>query len=82
MVKVVVDHDGFALYFSRSPIPFFRDASAAMGERQRFWKHVGLVCLSTKFLDAPCNAEKSRTSKRPRLWSNSDFWKMVTASRL
>lgn len=50
VVKVVVDHDGFALYFSRSPIPFFREASAEKGERQRFWKHVGLYAYRRTFL--------------------------------
>ena len=36
-VKVVTDEKGFALYFSRSPIPFFRDA-----ESQRiYYKHLG-----------------------------------------
>jgi len=33
VVKVVTDRDGFALYFSRSPIPFFRNKS---GEDGRF----------------------------------------------
>ena len=48
VVKVVVDHDGFALYFSRSPIPFFRDMSA--GGKRRFWKHVGLYAYRRSFL--------------------------------
>lgn len=35
VVKVVVDRDGFALYFSRSPIPYSR-------EKNKFFRHVGL----------------------------------------
>lgn len=38
IVKVVRDARGFALYFSRSPIPFLRDAEAATPR----WAHVGL----------------------------------------
>jgi 3-deoxy-manno-octulosonate cytidylyltransferase (CMP-KDO synthetase) len=40
VVKVVLDFDGNALYFSRAPIPWVRDA----GERvsARHFKHIGL----------------------------------------
>jgi 3-deoxy-manno-octulosonate cytidylyltransferase (CMP-KDO synthetase) len=38
VTKVVVDRDGFALYFSRAPIPFARDGSPAASA----WRHVGL----------------------------------------
>jgi 3-deoxy-manno-octulosonate cytidylyltransferase (CMP-KDO synthetase) len=38
VTKVVVDRDGFALYFSRAPIPFVRDGSPAAPA----WRHVGL----------------------------------------
>jgi 3-deoxy-manno-octulosonate cytidylyltransferase (CMP-KDO synthetase) len=38
MVKVVRDRDGWALYFSRAPIPFSRDGSVPSGARI----HVGL----------------------------------------
>jgi 3-deoxy-manno-octulosonate cytidylyltransferase (CMP-KDO synthetase) len=37
-VKVVTDNRGRALYFSRQPIPFNRDASGGM----KFYKHIGL----------------------------------------
>jgi 3-deoxy-manno-octulosonate cytidylyltransferase (CMP-KDO synthetase) len=36
-VKVVVDQKGFALYFSRSPIPFFRDTQSS----KAYYKHLG-----------------------------------------
>jgi 3-deoxy-manno-octulosonate cytidylyltransferase (CMP-KDO synthetase) len=38
VTKVVVDRDGYALYFSRSPIPFVRVESAAAPA----WRHIGL----------------------------------------
>jgi len=37
-VKVVTDARGRALYFSRQPVPFFRDSS----EQRIFYKHIGL----------------------------------------
>ncbi len=44
VVKVVFDYNNFALYFSRSPIPFVRDARTNL-ERVRtglLYKHIGL----------------------------------------
>ena len=38
VTKVVVDRDGFALYFSRAPIPFVRDGCPAAPA----WRHIGL----------------------------------------
>jgi 3-deoxy-manno-octulosonate cytidylyltransferase (CMP-KDO synthetase) len=38
VTKVVVDRDGYALYFSRAPIPFRREGHPAA----RAWRHVGL----------------------------------------
>ncbi|HIE97472.1 MAG TPA: 3-deoxy-manno-octulosonate cytidylyltransferase [Planctomycetes bacterium] len=53
-VKVVVDNNGQALYFSRSPIPFSRDASIAellSSERPSPWLlHVGLYAYRREFL--------------------------------
>jgi 3-deoxy-manno-octulosonate cytidylyltransferase (CMP-KDO synthetase) len=45
-VKVVLDREGNALYFSRSPIPFLRNASAAVP----FYRHQGLYGYSLQFL--------------------------------
>jgi 3-deoxy-manno-octulosonate cytidylyltransferase (CMP-KDO synthetase) len=45
-VKVVTDCRGRALYFSRSPIPFDRDACGGI----RFYKHIGLYAYTRKAL--------------------------------
>ncbi len=45
-VKVVTDGQGFGLYFSRSPIPFYR--STASGEE--YYKHLGLYAYRMGFL--------------------------------
>lgn len=53
VVKVVFDSEGFALYFSRSPIPYHRDMNYADMTRRRgdaeteapgsfFYKHIGI----------------------------------------
>jgi 3-deoxy-manno-octulosonate cytidylyltransferase (CMP-KDO synthetase) len=47
VVKVVVDLKGDALYFSRSPIPFVRDAG---GPRSVTFKHIGLYGYRREFL--------------------------------
>jgi 3-deoxy-manno-octulosonate cytidylyltransferase (CMP-KDO synthetase) len=45
-VKVVLDRRGFALYFSRAPIPHRRDA----GVDAPLWQHVGLYAYRREFL--------------------------------
>jgi 3-deoxy-manno-octulosonate cytidylyltransferase (CMP-KDO synthetase) len=40
VVKVVMDFDSDALYFSRAPIPWLRDTSTA--ETPRYFKHLGI----------------------------------------
>ena len=44
VVKVVFDYNNYALYFSRSPIPYVRDVSSAETaiEKTEFFKHIGL----------------------------------------
>ncbi|MDP2363331.1 MAG: 3-deoxy-manno-octulosonate cytidylyltransferase [Ignavibacteria bacterium] len=52
VVKVVFDYKNFALYFSRSPIPYVRDAEDEkdMIEKADFYKHVGLYVYRKEYL--------------------------------
>ena len=45
VVKVVTDRDGYALYFSRSALPYRRDGGGALGDR-----HIGLYAYRREFL--------------------------------
>lgn len=45
VVKVVIDYRGRALYFSRSPVPFWRD-----GEKPHYFKHIGIYAYRVEFL--------------------------------
>ncbi len=45
-VKVIVDKDSFALYFSRSPIPYPRDKNAAV----QYYKHKGIYAFRKQAL--------------------------------
>lgn len=46
VVKVVTDNEGFALYFSRSVIPFYRDSSS----QSDYYKHLGFYAYRMEFL--------------------------------
>jgi 3-deoxy-manno-octulosonate cytidylyltransferase (CMP-KDO synthetase) len=56
VVKVVFDKNGFALYFSRAPIPWDRDAWAGKGSWKELslegplYKHIGLYVYRRDFL--------------------------------
>jgi len=56
VVKVVTDRNGFALYFSRSPLPFFRDKWRDLKDESftsgklLCYKHVGLYVFRRDFL--------------------------------
>lgn len=47
VVKVVTDRDGYALYFSRSPLPYWRDGAGAAVPGYR---HLGLYVYRRDFL--------------------------------
>jgi len=67
VTKVVVDREGFALYFSRAPIPFVRSGSPAAPA----WRHVGLYvyrrdCLMRLAALPPTPMEQSEALEQLR----------------
>jgi 3-deoxy-manno-octulosonate cytidylyltransferase (CMP-KDO synthetase) len=52
IVKVVTDNSGFALYFSRSPIPFSQNTTQTGIERNLYrpLKHIGIYAYRKRFL--------------------------------
>jgi 3-deoxy-manno-octulosonate cytidylyltransferase (CMP-KDO synthetase) len=76
IVKVVVDKNSFALYFSRSPIPFIRDReSMCPGERDvkqvegefKAYKHIGLYAYTKDFLFTFANLPQSSLEQHEKL---------------
>lgn len=50
-VKVVRDADGYAMYFSRAPIPWDRDAAMrAETTLSDSWRHIGIYAYRAKYL--------------------------------
>jgi 3-deoxy-manno-octulosonate cytidylyltransferase (CMP-KDO synthetase) len=77
-VKVVVDKDDFALYFSRSPIPYVREK----GFPVPYWKHVGIYAyrkdLLLSFTQWPKSfLEQTEMLEQLRLLENGIRIKMV-----
>jgi 3-deoxy-manno-octulosonate cytidylyltransferase (CMP-KDO synthetase) len=61
VVKVVVDKDNFALYFSRAPIPFLAVNSAE--KSPVYYKHIGLYGYTKDFLFTYKNLAPSKLEK-------------------
>lgn len=55
VVKVVTDSRGFAMYFSRAPIPWYRDGFVSKKIDKRtlssYKKHIGIYAFRSAFLD-------------------------------
>lgn len=62
VVKVVIDHRGRALYFSRSPLPFWRD-----GDRPYYFKHIGIYAYRVEFLKNFVTLPPGRWEKAEKL---------------
>lgn len=78
VVKVVTDINGYALYFSRSPLPFHRDASAPYTPKQ----HVGLYVYRRNFLRVfpklePTPLERAESLEQLRVLENGHRIRMV-----
>ncbi len=63
-VKVVTDNRGYALYFSRCPIPFFRDRN---GLDRTHFKHLGFYAYRKDFLALFMNLQVSPLESAERL---------------
>ncbi|MCK4517165.1 3-deoxy-manno-octulosonate cytidylyltransferase [Candidatus Babeliales bacterium] len=64
IVKVVCDNHDNALYFSRSPIPFYRETPEC---EQVFYKHVGLYAYTTSALQKISNMPASQLEVAEKL---------------
>jgi 3-deoxy-manno-octulosonate cytidylyltransferase (CMP-KDO synthetase) len=96
IVKVVTNEDGMALYFSRSPVPFPRDASNRYGGLREalaaepelysiFKKHVGLYVYRREYLleftkMAPTPLEQTEMLEQLRALENGAYIKVVEAA--
>lgn len=75
VVKVVCDEKGYALYFSRAPIPWPRDAMTSnKAGLVKSWRHIGLYAYRTGFVRRyaawpPCVLEETEQLEQLRvLW--------------
>lgn len=62
-VKVVLDKRGFALYFSRSPIPYLRNSNS----KPVLHKHIGVYGFAGDFLKRFVSLKKSRLEEAESL---------------
>lgn len=75
VVKVVVDKAGYALYFSRSPIPYLRESTGKFPRDIIFYKHIGLYAYTRDFLftftkTLPTALEKAEKLEQLRVLEN------------
>jgi 3-deoxy-manno-octulosonate cytidylyltransferase (CMP-KDO synthetase) len=84
VVKVVFDYNNFAMYFSRSPIPYVRDARTNFDRIQRaeIYKHIGLYVYRResllKFTELqPTDLEQAEKLEQLRMLDNGFKVKVV-----
>jgi len=68
-VKVVMDNNGHALYFSRAPIPFARDSKTGSlpGHSIYAYKHMGLYGYKKEFLEEFVSSEAGELERIEKL---------------
>jgi len=64
VVKAVVEEAGYALYFSRSPVPFYRDRQP---EGPHFFKHLGIYVYQREFLQTFTRLPRTRLEQAEKL---------------
>lgn len=67
VVKVVVDKNGYALYFSRYAIPYNRTAATDEKKKPVYFKHIGLYAFTKDFLFTFRNLPKSSLENAEKL---------------
>lgn len=67
VVKVVVDKNGYALYFSRYAIPYNRTNEVESKNRPSYFKHIGIYAYTKDFLFTFRNLPKSSLEKAEKL---------------
>jgi len=67
VVKVVVDKNGYALYFSRYAIPYNRTGETDEKKRPTYYKHIGLYAFTKDFLFTFRNLPKSGLENAEKL---------------
>lgn len=79
VVKVVISRDGYAMYFSRAPIPWDRDAfeidRETLPDGSEHYRHIGLYAYRAGFIKQysemePCYVEQTESLEQLRaLWN-------------
>jgi 3-deoxy-manno-octulosonate cytidylyltransferase (CMP-KDO synthetase) len=80
VVKVVLDLDNYAIYFSRCPIPYQR----IQGENAVYYKHIGVYAYARSFLIEltrwqPTPLEQTERLEQLRVLEHGGHIKMVEA---
>jgi 3-deoxy-manno-octulosonate cytidylyltransferase (CMP-KDO synthetase) len=77
-VKVVLNRHGYALYFSRAPIPWDRDGFAGgrkhLSGRMPYYRHIGMYAYTVDFLRRYCGWEASDLEKTESLEQLRILW--------
>ncbi len=82
-VKVVTDHQGFALYFSRAPMPWARDQFASIQSRAEanaleimdyYLRHIGIYAYRAKFIKQYVSWEPSKLEQIESLEQLRALW--------
>ena len=72
VVKVVLDRDGYALYFSRASLPYDRDGTADIA--QTALRHLGLYAYRVEFLQAYSSLQPSPLESVEKLEQLRVLW--------
>jgi 3-deoxy-manno-octulosonate cytidylyltransferase (CMP-KDO synthetase) len=87
VVKVIVGQDKKAIYFSRAPIPHYRDLPKELwAQKGRFYKHLGMYGFRIAVLEKitklpPGNLEKAESLEQLR-WIENGYEIMVNETGL